>query len=63
MSLFWIVTILFPAHHVAAGIPAVGDVLVAVGTLHEVTVFPVSMLFLAHHVAAGIPAVADILNA
>ncbi len=38
-SLFWLVTMLFLAHHVAAGIPAVADVPNAVGTLHEVPVF------------------------
>jgi hypothetical protein len=38
-SLFLIVPMLLLAHHVAAGIPAVGDVLNAVGSLHKVPVF------------------------
>jgi hypothetical protein len=54
-------SVLFLAHHVAAGIPAVGDLLNAVGSLHEVPVLLVSMLFPAHHVAAGIPAIGGVL--
>ncbi len=38
-SLFLLVPMLFLAHHVAAGIPAVADLLNAVGSLHEVLVF------------------------
>jgi hypothetical protein len=62
-SLFLLVSMLFLAHLVAAGIPAVAKVLIPVGSLHEVHVLLVTMLFLAHHVPAGIPAVGVDLNA
>jgi hypothetical protein len=59
-SLFWLVSMLFLAHHVAAGIPAVADDLYAVGSLHGVPVFACVHAVSGHHVPAGIPAFSDV---